>query len=48
MLVLDVVADDDLLALADREIVEVGARIELDLVADDAGACPGRPAPRRR
>ena len=36
MLVLDVVADHDLLALADREIVEVGARIELDLVADDA------------
>ena len=29
MLVLDVVADDDLLALADGEIVEVGARIEL-------------------
>ena len=36
MLVLDVVADDDVLALADGEIVEVGARIELDLVADDA------------
>ena len=38
MLVLGRVVDDDGRGLAAREIVEVGARIELDLVADDAGA----------
>ena len=48
MLVLDVVADDDIHALADGEIVEIAARIELDLVADDARRCPGREARRRR
>ena len=48
MLVLDRVIDDDDRGLAVREIVEVGARIELDLVGDDAGACPGRTAPKRR
>ena len=35
MLVLDRVADHDRLGLADGEIVEIAARIELDLVADD-------------
>ena len=44
MLVLDRVGDVDDDALADREIVEVGARIELDLVGDDIG----RPLPGRR
>ena len=43
MLVLDAIADHDDLALADREVVEVGARVELDLVADDRGrALAGR------
>ena len=42
MLVLDRIADDDIDALADGQIVEIGARIELDLVGDDAGAALAR------
>ena len=40
MLVLDRVTDDDDLALAVGEMVEVGARIELDLVADHRWRVP--------
>ena len=43
MLVLDGVADHHLFGFADREVVEVGAGVELDLVADDrGGALAGR------
>jgi hypothetical protein len=38
LVILDTVADQHLLGLAGGEIVEIAARIELDLAADDARA----------